>query len=142
LRIRTKVLLVIAAAATWFWLSHGTVGERRGTLTNVNLQAYHEGYNEKYFAGQLPSNVTVTWGDLTAQDDMGQVQQRLDGSFLIVIDRNTNQTDKQALLTMQHEECHVAVDYVEQDASLDDHGPAFNACMLRLAERGAMKGLW
>jgi hypothetical protein len=141
MRLRTKILIVIALAGLASWLS-GKYGERRGILTNINLQAYHEGYNEKYFDGQLPKNITVVWGNLTALDDMGLTEQRLDGSYLITIDRDTNQTDKQALLTLQHEECHIEVDYVEQVSSLDDHGAPFNACLLRIATKGSMVGLW
>lgn len=143
MRTRTKIVITILLGALVSWLfGRSASQERQGVLTNVNLQAYHENYNDLYFAGQLPKNVTIEWGNLGYLNDMGLTTQRRDGSFLIVIDRGTNQTDKQALMTLLHEECHVELDYLERADSLDVHGPAFQGCMLRLAQKGAMKDLW
>jgi hypothetical protein len=143
MKTRTKIIIAILLGALVSWLFGKPASqERQGVLTNVNLQAYHESYNELYFAGQLPKNVSVEWGNLEYLNDMGLTTQRRDGSFSIVIDRATNQTDKQALMTLLHEECHVELDYLERADGLDVHGPAFQSCMLRLASKGAMKDLW
>lgn len=110
-------------------------------LSDAQLQRWYDGTNEEYFANELPKNVEVKWGDLTEKGDMGYSVIRADESWLITIDRKTNPTNGQAELTEMHEICHVYL-YSKGDAEFNSHGDKFQACMLRLANQGAFKGLW
>lgn len=113
--------------------------EKRAVYTDAYLQAWYANFNELYFFDQLPKVVEVSWGDLTAQGDMGLTQRRSDGSFLITIDRKTNSTESTAKMTLAHETCHVAV---PTGTELDDHGPRFQKCMVNLATHGAFADIW
>jgi hypothetical protein len=105
-------------------------------LSNKQLQSWYDGLNEEYFMNRLP-RASVTWGDLTALNDMGATMHPEDG-FVIIIDRKTNPTTKTAEATVAHELCHVATWGVEFDA----HGPKFQSCMVNLANKGAFEGVW
>jgi len=112
-------------------------------LTDDQLQAWYRGLNEAYFDNKLSQNVEVKWGDLTVWKDIGLTRTRADGSILITIDRATNATNKAAEMTVMHETCHVAVP-VETDTNKDayGHGDKFENCMVHLAIKGALRGIW
>jgi hypothetical protein len=108
-------------------------------FTDAQLQAWYESFNEIYFFSQLPKNVEVKWGDLTAKDYMGLTTRRLDGSILITIDRAMNPARRTAAATVAHETCHVAVPL---GTEFEDHGEKFQACMVNLAVHGAFTDIW
>jgi len=130
------VIWLVLLAAIWFSFrtKHGN-----GSLTDAQLQRWYEGANEEYFANKLPKNVTVKWGDLSWDNDIGLTQHRPDGSYTITIDPKENPARSEALLTLFHETCHIAT---WNSGFLDVHGPPFQTCMLRLAEKGAFQDLW
>ena len=112
---------------------HKTAGE---PLSNKQLQSWYDGLNEEYFMSRLP-RASVTWGDLTALNDMGATMHPEDG-FVIIIDRKTNPTTKTAEATVAHETCHVST----WDLEFDAHGPKFQSCMVNLANKGAFEAIW
>jgi hypothetical protein len=76
-------------------------------ISNEKLNQWYRGYNEEYFANELPKTTRVTWGDLTLQDDIGMSQILPNGTWIIIIDRAKNPSPVQARLTLLHESCHV-----------------------------------
>jgi hypothetical protein len=57
--------------------------------------------------------------------------------FVIVLDPKWNTSENEALRTMRHEACHVATwDVMDpNDVHGDVHGPPFQECMKRFAEK-------
>ena len=135
MKLRWKILLVIGLGAAWFWASNAWGQSRR-----IDLKKYYVGYNEDYFDNTLP-DIPVVWGNLSSQNWLGVTFLKEDGTPReIVIDRYAHPYPRQALQTLQHEMCHVSL-RGEPDG-VDSHGPKHEACMLRLAEKGAMHGIW
>lgn len=110
-------------------------------ISNEKLNSWYRGYNEEYFANQLPKNTVVKLGDLTPQDDIGMSQILPNGNWIIIIDRAKNPSPVQARMTLLHESCHVRT-YIRGMAEFEVHGDKFQACMLQLAHQGAFKELW
>lgn len=106
------------------------------TLDNAQLNLWAQGINDGYFGGKLP-NVPVQWGDLTLLQDIG-ITLGNETPNQIVLDRKMNPSDKQALMTLLHEECHVAT----WNKQLDVHGSLWKKCMIGLADAHAMDDLW
>lgn len=102
------------------------------------LQDDYANFNRDYFLDQLPRNVNVEWANLGLQNDMGMTWVDESGIRQIRIDRKTNPVIRQAQLTLLHEMCHIKTDGRE----LDVHGIKWQACMVDLAEHGAMHDLW
>ena len=117
-----------------------------------NLQSDFNSYNEEYFYNALPHNTTVIWVDLSAYADYGRIDTRPDGTMLISIDPKMNPGIEEAKMTLFHEMCHEKIGLhinipigLTKQAALDGfggHGPAHEACMVDLAQRGAFHGLW
>lgn len=106
--------------------------------TEVQLQAINTYYNETVFYGALPKSMRITWENLEAFNEVGDVQKDSDGVWHIRLDRKYNPVGRQTILTMIHEDCHL----VTWGQEFDDHGPKFEACMLRVAESGALHDVW
>ncbi|VVB52798.1 SprT-like family protein [uncultured archaeon] len=134
MKLRWKILLVIAAAALCVYAF--------GATPRANMKKFYDGYNEEYFANSLP-DATVSWGDLTSIGDIAVTYLHKDGTIDIIVDRRKNPSTRQAQASLLHEMCHVAT-WPASDGPKDDpdHGAKHEACMLRLAEQGAMKGVW
>lgn len=112
----------------------------QSTLTEEELQGYYFGYNEDFFMGQLPNTTVVQWGDLSTIHAMAVTTggEDKDSPFTIIIDQDTNSVDREVLMTLFHEMCHVKVHWGE----LDQHGEKWQACMVNLADQGAFQDLW
>ena len=114
-----------------------------GTKTTlvVLMQDYQE-FNEDYFLGQLPKDTRITMGDLS--HEMGNTTVDGDGRWHITIDRESNPVERQAELTLLHEQCHIYIHVTKQDEKpdFDPHGKQFQGCMLDLAHHGAFRLLW
>ena len=112
-------------------------------MTDERLQGWFNFWNTTLYEDKLPPTV-VKWGDLTAQNDMGQtlcVHTEEGYRCTIIIDRNTNPIERSAKLTLVHEMCHVVVD-TSSAREFDAHGPKFQACMLERAKEGTLSDLW
>lgn len=104
-----------------------------------DLTQWYLGYNHTYFQDALPNDVVLT-RDLN--DDRFMAITFYDtGQYHIQINPKYNISTKQERINLLHESCHVLL-FIEQDTELDDHGPHWQACMMRLADAGAFKDLW
>ncbi|SRR5713101_7332437 len=94
----------------------------REHLNHADLNPVFQQINEQYFGGEL-SGVRVEWSHL--DQDSGQARKFSDGEYLILIDQRENTSIADVRDTLQHEVCHVFVDWQESE----EHGAMFQACM-------------
>ena len=88
--------------------------------------------NKQFFGGQL-RDVEVKSHDLSDEDAAGITYEEMKNRFVIVLDPKWNTSEDEALRTMRHEACHVATwDVMDSN---DVHGPPFQECMRRFAEK-------
>lgn len=108
---------------------------------NFRLQEWYDGYNEAYFLNALP-RATAVFGDpgtgsmgvtFQGEDEKGHV------GIYIVVSQFWNPSPKEVRITLLHEMCHVELIHAPL---FDDHGAEWEACMHRLADKGAFDGLW
>jgi hypothetical protein len=98
-------------------------------------RCFHK-YNELYFGGLLPDAVVFWEPAFVTRDELGELYQDK-GTFVIRIDPSIrNYTKALARMTLLHEMAHMKL---WPDIR---HGRKFNDEMLRLAQLGALKGLW
>ena len=119
-------------------IQHHHEKDARTNLTDKQLKLWFDDLNHDYFLGQLPKDVEVKWGDLSAQNYMGLTQFFSNGEFIITVDRATHPTLSETKMTLMHEACHVKTWYVPELS----HGPKFQNCMVNLATHGAFEGVW
>jgi len=93
-----------------------------------HLHALYQETNKQFFGGQL-CDVEVKSHDLSDEDAAGITYQEMPDRFVIVLDPK--------LRTIRHEACHVATwDFMDpNDVHGDVHGPPFQECMKRFAEK-------
>jgi len=88
----------------------------------------------------LPKDVILRYGpavDVQGRSNMA-ITRMHDGRFITEFNPKYNQADTHLKMNMLHEQCHIAT----WGQEFDDHGPKFQACMLRLANQGAFNSLW
>jgi hypothetical protein len=79
------------------------------------------------------ANVDLQAHDLSQYDAEGITYEEAKDRFVIVLDPNWNTSDAEALDTIRHEAGHVATwDVMDPN---DVHGPPFQECMKRFAEK-------
>lgn len=109
-------------------------------IPSPEMSALFLHFDKKYFRGRLPA-VPVFWSRhlLDQEGLMGWTIPAGRGQFVILLNKRMldNGFENTSISTLLHEICHVAV-YPKGM----EHGPAFNACMLRLAKSGAFTGVW
>ena len=146
-----RIQLALAIVLGLFLFQHGVVAHpERQTDPKISDNAWIKGWynsdNETYFQNQLP-NIPVTWDNLGQDKNgnliMGDTAESTPDNVVISIrlDRYTNVTAGETIMTLRHEECHVKVD-PSLPADADPHGAEFQSCMISLAEAGAFKGWW
>lgn len=86
---------------------------------------------KEFFNGQLRA-AELKSHDLSDEDAAGITCEAMKNRFVIVLDPKWNTSEEEALLMMRHEACHVAT-WEEQEP--DPHGPKFQECMKRFAEK-------
>lgn len=123
------------------------LGTRAGD-TNINLNAWYDGYNQMYFQKELPEAGSFSPPDviidfhLDDPDKMGlTVFGEQDGFIRMGLNPTYIKSTKTLRLTMLHEMCHIRL-FVEDIHSMNDHGPQWQSCMLDLAKAGAFADLW
>lgn len=137
LKIVFVIWLILMAALVHAFRANFVTHKSAPPISEAKLNLWYQGINEEYFSSTLPKNVEVKWGDLTLLKDMGVTNRHADGSYTIVLDPKQNPNRRIAEFTEYHEICHIAT-----PPEVDQHGPKFQACMLRLAQEGAFKDLW
>jgi SprT-like family len=121
------VLIVIGTSGIAFAHEHES-------FRNERLLAMFEQTNQHYFAGEL-QNVEVRWANLKSEDARAITRPYGRWSFLIEVDRDTNNTSRITQVALNHEACHVATYFqIEQEHS-HLHGPLFRNCMRRFSGR-------
>jgi SprT-like family len=96
----------------------------RERLANADLNPVFDQINQQYFDGGL-SGVRVEWQKLDGR--LGEAQKLGEHDYRIWIDRRENTSIADVRNTLQHEACHVFVDWQE----LEEHGAMFRECVLR-----------
>jgi hypothetical protein len=105
------------------------------------LKRYYNLINEKFFQGELPSNVCVRYAtDDDEEEDKGCLNyygwvELGEGrhEFQVVIVKAQNPGWTARISTLAHEMCHVATN------QRDDHGPAFSYWHELLVDRGLFR---
>jgi predicted SprT family Zn-dependent metalloprotease len=100
----------------------------REQLRHTNLNSFYQQINSEYFDGKL-QNAPVRWGDLNHDEAMGMTNFYDDGSASIVIDKNSNTTEKHTREVISHEACHIWTSQTDPDP--DPHGQQWQDCMHR-----------
>jgi hypothetical protein len=100
----------------------------REQLRETDLNPVFQEINREYFDGGL-SGIRVEWGHL--DQERGETRKLNPGEFLILVDQNENTSIADVRQTLQHEACHVFVDWQEPE----EHGPMFQECMSRFPRR-------
>jgi len=94
----------------------------REHLSHADLNPVFQQINEQYFNGEL-SGVTVEWQ--TMDNRLGEAQKLGEHDYRIWIDRRENTSIADVRDTLQHEACHVFVDWREPEM----HGAMFQECI-------------
>jgi hypothetical protein len=129
---------VLREASLVIWIAFGgsrtAFAHEHEPFRNGTLQAMFEQTNQHYFAGEL-NNVEVRWANLKSEDARAITRPYGNWSFLIEVDRDTNNTSRVTQVALNHEACHVATYFrVEQEHS-DLHGLLFRNCMRRFSRK-------
>ena len=117
---RDILISLLALAVIVFGIRYAVMRER---LRRADLHAWYQQENATDFGGQL-QDASVQWGYLKEKNAGGITYQLTDDSFVIVLDRSSNTSEKKARETLRHESCHIAT--WDEKA---DHGPRWTACM-------------
>lgn len=97
--------------------------------------------NEKYFYGGLSNKFVIQLQGDIENDAMADIHSA-NGQWIIRIDPSANPTEKQAEMSLIHEQCHEE-DFIRgADEGLDQHSRAHEACMERVASQRGFFGLW
>jgi len=139
---KTQIVILALSLGLSIPFSGNLFGGNSGLRLSA-LQAFYQEYNQDYFGNALPQDTIITVGSLG--DNMGMTVLDSRNRWHITIDKYSNPIEKQAEMTLAHEMCHVKLKGTQSlttDGVLDDHGEAFQSCMLNLAKRGAFKDLW
>ena len=97
-----------------------------------HLHTLYQETNKQFFGGQMP-DVELKAHDLSDEDAAGITYEKMKDRFVIVLDPKWNTSEEEALRTIRHESCHVATwDVMDPN---DVHGPPFQECMKRFAEK-------
>lgn len=107
-------------------------------MTEKKLLSLYKQYNKKYFDGRLPAEVPIKFVDMSATDHCGLTTMFSEpGLSLSVIYLDSTFRDHDILnkFSLLHEMVHIKV-------PLAEHGQEFDDEMIRLAFRGAFRGIW
>lgn len=106
------------------------------THEQERLRKQYKINNAKWFAGTLPDKTEVVYTAL-APNLIGLTTLEADGHYKIHVSNHYILSRPASDEILFHETCHI----VTWD-EWADHGPEWTKCMLDLAQRGAMEGVW
>lgn len=112
-------------------------------MTEKQIQSAYRKYNKKFFDGKLSADVPVKYVDMSGTNHCGlSTMFASDGLLLQVIylDSRLKEFDLLMRFSLLHEMCHIKLHPISTEP--DPHGLEFNDEMVRLAFRGAFKGIW
>lgn len=137
-------LIVILAAVFWFLFSQYAFGAPRVHLQALLTKTFANN-NRDYFGGKLPETDIVVVPTLINESGENLFGNsfclELEGGKVhctIRVARDYNPANETAVLTLDHEMCHVKL----WGGKLNDHGPKFQACMQEGAAMGEFKDVW
>ena len=111
--------------------------EKIAGTTSAALADAFATYNQLYFADRLPYVTLVGWSADLGEEPAVAIFDPATKRYAIFVNDRLRWSPELARLMLLHEMVHVAHwDYANDD------DPRFQAAMLRLANRGALKGLW
>lgn len=96
--------------------------------------------NAQYFGGGL-NNAEVDLSDQKEDDWIGLTTPCGDGKYCILINTRLAPAPREREWVEVHEMCHLYV-YEKGTPESVSHGPEWQACMLKLAEKGAFRDIW
>lgn len=138
MRTRTKVLIVVALAAFYFYLSQHR-SAHTPSRSEIQLKKLYDMNNEQYFGHRLPTDAVVDWGE--ADDKyMATTDVMSDGRFHVAFNENWTRGDQTVEFVMLHEMCHVKL--WDGTTKGTEHGPRWRACMLELDSAGAFREIF
>jgi hypothetical protein len=122
---RFDISIGLLSVAVIFWGTGYAIGRERLRDTD-HLHDLYQKTNMEFFGGQL-QDVEVKAYDLSEEKAEGITYREAEDSFVIVLDPHWNTSEAEALDTIRHESCHVAIWGQEPE----EHGPLFQDCMKR-----------
>jgi len=111
-------------------------------MTEKQLTALYKRYNKKYFDNELPAEVPVRLVDMGNTNSCGLTTLFAEPGLslhTIYLDSNLVEHDVFLKFTLLHEMVHVKQRPSDNENA---HGQKFDEEMLRLAFRGAFRGIW
>ena len=96
----------------------------REQLAKTDLNSVFQQINQQHFDREL-SGVRVEWR--TMDNRLGEAEKLGEHDYRIWIDRRRNTSIAEVRVTLQHEACHVFVDWKESE----EHGAMFRGCVKR-----------
>lgn len=109
-------------------------GASRKMRSDRQLRRWYRDYNRRYFGGRLPVDTVCYYS--TVDHCYGDCACDAAGRFTIRVNPDITSRRCSRRFTLLHEMAHVAV------WPRRTHGKYFDSEMLRLANAGALKGLW
>ena len=112
-------------------------------MTESQVLVHYRRYNKKFFDGKLPQHVPIKFVDVPKNSFCGLTTMvAVDGLALqaIYLDKALKERDSLIKFSLLHEMVHVKFNPIS--TAVDAHGPEFEDEMIRLACRGAFKGIW
>jgi len=113
--------------------------------TAKGLRVFYRSYNHFFYGDRLPENVVVHFEKLEYQPDGDAANLTFTGEGLdavvdIAVDERLRGMDCVVAWLLTHEMNHV--DLIMRGLTRTQHGPKFDAGMLRLAKSGGLNGIW
>lgn len=103
------------------------------------LEPWYLGYNVKYFNNELPTKIYI---DHELKDDSVMAVTNFIGEVIYIrFNRKYEPSGEQARGSLLHEMCHVYLK-ISNQIELDNHGPKWQNCMHKLADKRAFEDIW
>ena len=133
-----RLLLIVILAALWallwdFFPGVHLYGEpaRASGVNQKYLEKSYADFNAQYFKERLPKDVIIDY-ELHDSEFMALTQREGSGRFRITFNPYYLTAERNADLTMLHEQCHVK-------NWGDEHGNKWRSCMIQLDLAGAFR---
>lgn len=107
--------------------------------SDKSLRHWFNRYNKAYFDGSLPEDTQLIWEACSADASTCPVYEAADGKFIIRMEPGIKGFPLYWKATLLHEMVHIDL---WAKFPKHQHGKAFNARMLKLAQDGAFKKVW
>ena len=112
-------------------------------MTESQALAHYRRFNKKYFSSKLPLAIPIKFVEVPKNSFCGLTTMvAVDGLVLqaVYLDKALKDRDSLIKFSLLHEMVHVKQNPIS--TAVDAHGQEFEDEMIRLACRGAFKGIW